>query len=60
MEKDIVAEFLEAHSKPISTTFVDGFEQCPVCGFRPEKMEKLARAIEILKEKAWQYDELCK
>ena len=60
MEEDIITEFLKAHAKDSPTIFIDGFEQCPVCGMRPEKMKKLARAIEELKEKAWRYDDLCK
>lgn len=59
MKKDIVDEFLEeTHDFP--TIFVAGFEQCFVCGMRPDKMKALAKAIKKLKEKAWKYDDLSK
>jgi len=59
MKKDIVNDFLEA-TRNLRSIMVKDFKQCPICGMNVDSMEELAKAVEILKEKAWKYDDLCK
>lgn len=57
MGKDIVYDFLEG-TAVLRKALMPDFKQCPICGMNVDKMEKLAEAIKVLKEKAWKYDSL--
>ena len=60
MKEDIIKEFLNGSQGYIEILKMCNHETCFVCGMRADSYEKLVKAVKVLEEKAWKYDDLCK